>query len=78
MLYRENHFYNAPIYTDVQARLFPEAPDVDDWLQVSVMVKPASIGIILSQLERIGVGSSVGSISIFKAELLKTCDILYD
>ncbi len=77
-LYRENHFYNAPIYTNVQARIVPEAPDVDDWLEVSVMVKQSSIGIILERLERIGVGSSVGTIAIYKAELLKTCDILYD
>lgn len=77
-LYMENHFYNAPIYTDVQARIMPQSPDLDDWLEVSVMVKPSSIGIILERLERIGVGSTVGTIAIFRAELLRTCDVLYD
>lgn len=76
-LYMENHFYNAPIYTNVETRLLQEA-DMDEWVELSVMVKQASIGVILERLERIGVGSSVGTIAIFKAELLRACDILND
>jgi hypothetical protein len=72
-LYAEGHFYNPPIYTDIQSRL--KDGDPDDWVEIAVMVKDSSIGIILERLERIGVGSSVGTIAIFKAELCRTIDI---
>jgi hypothetical protein len=35
-LYMENHFYNAPIYTDVQTRMSQEA-EMDEWVELSVM-----------------------------------------
>lgn len=76
-LYMENHFYNAPIYTNVTTKMLQEA-EMDDWVELSVMAKQASIGIILERLERIGVGSSVGTIAIYKTELLRACDILND
>jgi hypothetical protein len=72
-LYAEGHFYNPPIYTSIQSRL--KDGDPDDWVEIAVMVKDSSIGIILERLERIGVGSSVGTIAIFKAELCRTIDI---
>lgn len=68
-LLAEGHLFNAPIYTDIKT-----THDDDDemWCELSVMVKGASIGLVLDRLERIGVGSSVGTLSIYKAELCRT------
>jgi hypothetical protein len=74
-MHAEGHFYNAPIYTAVQSPL-KDGEDASDWIELSVMVKDSSIGIILERLERIGVGSTVGSIALYKAELCRTADIM--
>ena len=68
-LLAEGHLFNAPIYTDIKT-----THDDDDemWCELSVMIKGASIGLVLDRLERIGVGSSVGTLSIYKAELCRT------
>lgn len=71
----EGHFYNAPIYTGVESPK-KDGEGVDEWIELTVMVKDASIGIILERLERIGVGSTVGSISIYKAELCRAADLV--
>lgn len=42
------------------------------WIRVEAMARPPSLGIILDRLERIGVGTNVGSVSIFQAELCRT------
>lgn len=46
--------------------------EVTSWIRMDVMARPASLGIILERLERIGVGSEVGTVCIYKAELCKT------
>ena len=68
-LLAEGHLFNAPIYTDIRTT---HDDDHELWCELSVMVKAASIGLCLDRLERIGVGSSVGTLSIYKAELCRT------
>ena len=68
-LLAEGHLFNAPIYTDIRTT---HDDDHELWCELSVMVKAASIGLCLDHLERIGVGSSVGTLSIYKAELCRT------
>ena len=68
-LLAEGHLFNAPIYTDIKTT---HDDDHELWCELSVMVKAASIGLCLDRLERIGVGSSVGTLSIYKAELCRT------
>lgn len=46
--------------------------EVTSFIQMQVMARPASLGIILERLERIGVGVEVGTVCIYKAELCKT------
>jgi hypothetical protein len=84
-LFLEGHFFNLPTYTQIDSRQVDEIDGattsgssrplltpIQEWVQVDVMVKDPSIGLILERLERIGVGSSIGTISIFKAELCRT------
>ncbi len=68
-LYKEGCFYTAPTVTSIA-----KGEEQDEWIQFTIMVKPTSIGLVLEGLERIGVGSSVGMISIYKTELLRTAD----
>ena len=68
-LIAEGHLFNAPIYTDIKTT---HDDDEEMWCELSVMVKTASIGAVLERLERIGVGSSVGTLAIFKIELCRT------
>jgi len=68
-LIAEHHLFNAPIYTDIKTT---HDDDEEMWCELSVMVRTASIGAVLERLERIGVGSSVGTLSIYKAELCRT------
>ena len=49
---------------------------VDEWVQVSVMVRPASLELVLGRLERIGVGSNCGTVTVLKAELCRTASPL--
>ena len=42
------------------------------WIFLQVMARPNSLGIILERLDRIGVGTNCGTVSIFKVELCKT------
>ncbi|CAB9497030.1 Domain of unknown function (DUF389) [Seminavis robusta] len=46
--------------------------DPTSWIRVEVMARPASLGIILARLEHIGVGTNVGTVSVYKAELCRT------
>ena len=66
---KEGCFYTAPTVTSIA-----KGEEQDEWIQFTIMVKPSSIGLVLEGLERIGVGSSVGMISIYKTELLRTAD----
>jgi hypothetical protein len=67
----DGHLLNRPV--SMLARMGDE-----EWSEYTILAKDPSIGIILERLERIGVGSSVGSVSIFKAELCRTADLLED
>lgn len=42
------------------------------WIRVETMALPASLGIILDRLERIGIGTIVGTLSVYKVELCRT------
>jgi hypothetical protein len=42
------------------------------WLQIQVMARPSSLGTILDRLERIGVGTEFGTVTVLKAELCCT------
>lgn len=68
-LLEEGHLFNAPSYATVKK---DENIDSNEWIQLSVMIKASSIGTALERLERIGVGSSVGTVCVYRAELLKT------
>jgi hypothetical protein len=68
-LYNEGCFFTAPTITSIT-----KGEQEEEWIQFTIMCKPNSIGLVLERLERIGVGSSVGMISIYKSELLKTAD----
>jgi len=68
-LLAEGHLFNAPVYTDIKTT---HDDDREMWCELSVMIKAASIGLVLDRLERIGVGWSVGTLSIHKAELCRT------
>jgi hypothetical protein len=68
-LFKEGCFYTAPTITSIT-----KGEEEDAWIQFTIMVKPNFIGLVLERLERIGVGSSVGMISIYKTELLRTAD----
>ena len=69
-LYNEDCFYTVPTVTSITKGL-----EEEEWIQFTIMCKPNSIGLVLERLERIGVGSAVGMISIFKSELLKSADL---
>jgi hypothetical protein len=49
-----------------------------EWVQFTTLTMDPTIGIILERLERIGVGSVVGSVSIHKVELCRTADLYSD
>ena len=44
----------------------------NDWMQVSVMVRPASLELILDRLDRIGVGTNCGTLTVIQTELCRT------
>ena len=46
--------------------------EMTSWVRVEVMARPSSLGIILERLERIGIGTNIGSCSVYKAELCRT------
>eukprot|EP00980_Cylindrotheca_fusiformis_P009844 scaffold2177_cov115-Cylindrotheca_fusiformis.AAC.9 len=69
-LYNEGCFYTTATVTSIT-----KGVEGDEWNQFTIMCKPKSIGLVLERLERIGVGSSVGMISIYKPELLRTADL---
>jgi hypothetical protein len=68
-LFNEGCFFTAPTITSIT-----KGEQGEEWIQFTIMCKPNSIGLVLERLERIGVGSSVGMIAIYKSELLKTAD----
>ena len=81
-LLEEWHLLNMPTYSlvlDKQAPILPgmsdqeqQKPEMCTWIRVEVMARPASLGVILERLERIGVGTNVGTVAFFKAELCRT------
>ena len=66
-LFKEGCFFTAPATIDIKK-------GEGEWIQFTIMCKQNSIDLVLERLERIGVGSNVGMISIYKSELLKTAD----
>jgi hypothetical protein len=82
-LLEEYHLLNVPTYSNIEDKKIINVPigseeseeknsEKTSWIQVEAMCRPSSLGIILERLERIGIGSNVGSVSIFKAELCRT------
>uniref|UniRef100_A0A7S2XSZ6 TIGR00341 family protein n=1 Tax=Attheya septentrionalis TaxID=420275 RepID=A0A7S2XSZ6_9STRA len=65
----EWHFLNTPTFIYVHNKT--EGLE-DDWIRVDVMARVSSVGIIMERLERIGVGTDAGTVTIFKAELCRT------
>jgi len=58
-----------------KVQITPHKLDIDDrfeWISINVMVRPASLGIILDRVERIGVGTNCGTLTVLKAELCRT------
>ena len=76
----EYHLLNLPTFSRVDdKKIFKNASmDVEikeestPFVRMEVMARPSSLGIILERLERIGVGTNVGTVSIYKAELCRT------
>ena len=76
----EYHLLNLPTFSKVDdKKLYRNASmDVEiqteptPFVRMEVMARPTSLGIILERLERIGVGTNVGTVSIYKAELCRT------
>ena len=74
-LLEDYHLLNVPTYSlvlDKQIAPAQTGQEESNWIRIDVMAKPASLGIILERLERIGIGDSVGTVTVFKAELCKT------
>jgi len=86
-LLEERHLLNVPTYSEVMDKqevitkisaqsLFSDhdlrIKEVTAWIRMDVMARPASLGMIIERLERIGIGSQVGTICIYHAELCKT------
>ncbi|KAG7371726.1 protein of unknown function DUF389 containing protein [Nitzschia inconspicua] len=67
-LREDGHVLNRPRCLDAIA-------NDSEWAEFTIVAKEPSIGIILERLERIGVGSSVGSVAIYKLELCRTADL---
>jgi len=74
----EFHFLNVPTFVYVEDKPNILTLDTNQSLestpivQIQVMARPISLGIILDRLERIGVGTNVGTVSVYKAELCRT------
>ena len=76
----EYHLLNLPTFSRVDdKKLYKNASlnveiqeEPTPFVRMEVMARPASLGIILERLERIGVGTNVGTVSIYKAELCRT------
>lgn len=66
---QEGHCFNTPIYRGIK---MIDGNDAEDWVELTVLIKAVSVGLVLERLERIGIGSSIGTVSIFRAELCKT------
>jgi hypothetical protein len=79
-LHAEGHLLNNPVCTSatvpVQSGDSGATLYEDEWVTFTILVKDPSIGVIIERLERIGVGSSVGTISIFRAEFVRTSALL--
>ena len=60
----------SKFYENDNQQIFFEA------IHITVMVRPASLGVILERIERIGVGTNCGTLAVFKAELCKTASPL--
>jgi hypothetical protein len=86
-LLEEWHLLNVPTYSEVMDKqsvvtkyslhtLFSDhslrVRNVTSFIRMDVMARPASLGVILERLERIGIGANVGTVSIYKCELCKT------
>jgi uncharacterized hydrophobic protein (TIGR00271 family) len=65
----EWHLLNTPTFCIVHNKT--EGLE-DDWIRIDVMARVSSLGIIMERLERIGVGTDAGTVTIFKAELCRT------
>ena len=81
-LLEEYHLLTNPTYISIEDKKVLAVPSGSDaasingdpipWIRVDVMVRPCALGVVLERLERIGVGTSVGSVSIYKSELCRT------
>lgn len=59
-------------------RIEPDEPkeEKDEWIQVNVMVRTASLEIVMKRLERIGVGVHCGTLTVVQSELCRTASPL--
>jgi uncharacterized hydrophobic protein (TIGR00271 family) len=76
-LLEEGHLLHRPVSIPVTSSVNDDT-DQTEWVEFTILAKDPSIGIILERLERIGVGSSVGTVTIFKAELCRTAFMAKD
>jgi len=67
-LLQDWHLLNLPNYTFVRDL----RGGGEDWIRVDVMARPSSINVILERLDHIGIGTDIGTISFFSAELCQT------
>ena len=76
----EGHLLNSPICNTAKRAVQSEDGSSvlyeEEWVTFTMMVKDPSVGIIIERLERIGVGSSVGTVSIYRAEYCRTSTLL--
>lgn len=76
-LLEEWHMLTIPTYTRTDRHISLQGAEavVDaghGWIQVQFMARTTSLAVILDRLERIGVGTNCGSLSVYKAELCRT------
>lgn len=76
-LLEEWHMLTIPTYTRTDRHLSLQGAEAvveagDGWIQVQFMARTTSLAVILDRLERIGVGTNCGSLSVYKAELCRT------
>lgn len=74
----EWHLLTVPTFTTTNQQLAqqldPTSPNRprDAWVQVQFMARPTSLAVVLDRLERIGIGTNCGSVTVYRAELCRT------
>mmetsp|Transcript_7090 Transcript_7090/g.11224 ORF Transcript_7090/g.11224 Transcript_7090/m.11224 type:complete len:774 (-) Transcript_7090:103-2424(-) len=73
-LLEEWHLLTVPTITRTNQKWFLTATGTEDseCVQVQFMAKPTSLAAILDRLERIGIGTNCGNVSVYRAELCRS------